>query len=202
MSEKTPCIVQNGQVTLLKDNPDPDCALEEGAVLRIIDDPPPIPEDPSPMPTPALEVKMAKEEHKEAARHHEEPPEEDVHEEIQVPDPSSVADLSQFTELAGDNASLAVIMSLIAVAGGGAAWKFYSQASSQKHEREMARIEKESDSHQSCELRRAELQAKVDALERKISSSIDLDAPSTTDLEKRIKSVERKLRELPKTPKI
>jgi len=117
------------------------------------------------------------------------------HEEVGTPD-AGVADLSQFTALAGDNSGLAVILSLIAVAGGGAAWKFYSQSAAQKHELEMAKLEKGQTDHQACEAKRLELASRLDALERKFSGSIDLDAPSTTDLEKKIKNLERRIREV------
>jgi hypothetical protein len=120
------------------------------------------------------------------------------HEEVGTPD-AGVADLSQFTALAGDNGGLAVILSLIAVVGGGAAWKFYSQSSSQKHELEMAKLEKGQNDHAACEAKRMELSARLDALERKFTGAIDLDAPSTTDLEKKIKNLERRLREVKST---
>ena len=120
------------------------------------------------------------------------------HEEVGTPD-AGVADLSQFTALAGDNSGMAVILSLIAVVGGGAAWKFYSQSSSQKHELEMAKLEKGQADHQACEAKRLELASRLDALERKFSGSIDLDAPSTSDLEKKIKNLERRLREVKST---
>ena len=92
------------------------------------------------------------------------------------------------------------ILSVIAVAGGGAAWKFYSQSSSQKHELEMARLEKGQNSHAACDAKHLEMLGRVDALERKFAGAIDLDAPSTTDLEKKIKNLERRLREI-KTPR-
>ncbi len=120
------------------------------------------------------------------------------HEEVGTPD-AGVADLSQFTALAGDNSGMAVILSLIAVAGGGAAWKFYSQSAAQKHELEMAKLEKGQTDHQACEAKRLELASRLDALERKFSGSIDLDAPSTSDLEKKIKNLERRLREVKST---
>lgn len=120
------------------------------------------------------------------------------HEEVGTPD-AGVADLSQFTALAGDNGGLAVILSLIAVVGGGAAWKFYSQSSSQKHELEMAKLEKGQTDHAACEAKRMELAGRIDALERKFTGAIDLDAPSTTDLEKKIKNLERRLREVKST---
>lgn len=121
------------------------------------------------------------------------------HEEVGTPD-AGVADLSQFSGLAESNGGLALILSIVAVAGGGAAWKFYSQSSSQKHELEMARLEKGQNDHAACETKRQELAARLDALERKFTGAIDLDAPSTTDLDKKVKNLERRLREL-KSPR-
>lgn len=149
------------------------------------------------------EVEAAEEEIEAAEEGVEKPPAKKAktkgfHEEVGTPD-AGVADLSQFTALAGDNGGLAVILSLIAVVGGGAAWKFYSQSSSQKHELEMAKLEKGQNDHQACEAKRLELAGRIDALERKFTGAIDLDAPSTTDLEKKLKNLERRLREVKST---
>ena len=119
----------------------------------------------------------------------------ELHEQVAAPDPG-VADLGQFTALAGENAGVAVILSLVAVVGGGAAWKFYSQHSAQKHELEMAKLEKGQNDHQACEAKRLELANRVDALEKKLTGAIDLDGPSPSDLDKKIKNLERRVREM------
>lgn len=184
------CVVKDGEIASLNENIDFDCDVEEGAVLRI-----------------GFEEPVKKKHRHKEIKHME--PEVEAPQPEQQPEPTATvavpssdgpADLSSLTELAGSNGGIGVIMALIAVAGGGAAWKFYSQHSAQKHEQAMARIEKESSSHQACEAKRIELQAKVDALEGKVSklnSSFDFDAPSTSDLDRRVKTLERKV----KTPR-
>lgn len=141
---------------------------------------------------------MEPDEEKDDAATHEpaHPPKEPAaHEQVAAPDPG-VADLGQFTALAGENAGVAVILSLVAVVGGGAAWKFYSQHSAQKHELEMAKLEKGQNDHQACEAKRQELILRMEALEKKLSGAIDLDGPSSLDLDKKIKTLERRVREM------
>ena len=200
-----------GEGTVPAETPREDEPRQEPSPLE----PPPVEAPPPPKavvsPRPALKVKPMEPEEVEAAAEAveeaeavvtEKPPKsaksKGFHEEVGTPD-AGVADLSQFTALAGDNGGLAVILSLIAVVGGGAAWKFYSQSSSQKHELEMAKLEKGQSDHAACEAKRMELAGRIDALERKFTGAIDLDAPSTTDLEKKIKNLERRLREVKST---
>ena len=198
-----------GEGTVPAETPREDEPRQEPSPLE----PPPVEAPPPPKavvsPRPALKVKPMEPEEVEVATEATEAVEEAVvgekhpksaktkgfHEEVGTPD-AGVADLSQFTALAGDNGGLAVILSLIAVVGGGAAWKFYSQSSSQKHELEMAKLEKGQTDHAACEAKRMELSARLDALERKFTGAIDLDAPSTIDLDKKVKNLERRLREI------
>ena len=55
--------------------------------------------------------------------------------------PPAVADLSGLQNLAGGNSTVMVILALIAVAGGGAGWKFYQKFSEQKHEQALKKLE-------------------------------------------------------------
>lgn len=108
-----------------------------------------------------------------------------------------------------------VAMAVVAVAGGGAAWKFYQQRQKLKHQERMAEIEnerhkneqKQDDSHQKCATERATLLARVAAAEAKAeeiarkleqmkseSGSIGLDGFDPDDLEQRIAKLEKALK--------
>lgn len=73
-----------------------------------------------------------------------------------------VADLAHIPK---DPTMVGVLMAVVAVGGGGTAWKFYNDHSKRKHEQEMARIEKEDNSHKACSAVQATLEAKVAGLE-------------------------------------
>lgn len=73
--------------------------------------------------------------------------------------------LADFSALPKDPTGLGVIMAVVAVAGGGTAWKFYNDHSKRKHEQEMAKIEKGDQNHSQCTTARVALEAKVSALE-------------------------------------
>ena len=56
--------------------------------------------------------------------------------------------LADLAAVPKDPTGLGVIMAVVAVAGGGTAWKFYNDHSKRKHEQEMARIDKNDQNHQ------------------------------------------------------
>lgn len=69
-----------------------------------------------------------------------------------------------------------VLVALIAVAGGGAAWKFYSQFSKNKHEENMEKLRLESEKqknndHAQCDAKHMALSAKVEELSAKLSAA-------------------------------
>lgn len=80
------------------------------------------------------------------------------------------ADLKAILPDAGNTSGLTVVLAGIAVLGGGAAWKFYSTFSKQKHEQTMARIEK--GDHGACEAARAALDAKVNDVSRQLADAL------------------------------
>lgn len=105
-----------------------------------------------------------------------------------------------------------VLLGVVAVAGGGAAWKFYNDYSKRKHEEAMARIEREpqQDNHQKCDAARAaletrlnEAQARLEAanirlesLQQAVSSLQNAPAPKAptfdaSDLEDRLAKLEK-----------
>jgi len=72
-----------------------------------------------------------------------------------------------------------VLLGVVAVAGGGAAWKFYNDYSKRKHEENMARIERapQQDNHQKCDAARAALETRLtDAQTRLEAANIRLEA--------------------------
>jgi hypothetical protein len=69
-----------------------------------------------------------------------------------------------------------VLVALIAVAGGGAAWKFYSQFSKNKHEENMEKLRLESEKqknndHAQCDAKHMALSAKVEEMSAKLSAA-------------------------------
>lgn len=82
------------------------------------------------------------------------------------------ADLRNVLPAASETSGLTVIMAVVAVAGGGAAWKFYNDHSKRKHEQEMARIERGSndDSHKKCDASRAALELRVTDVHAKVEA--------------------------------
>lgn len=94
-----------------------------------------------------------------------------------VPDVKAVVEqavphLADFSQLPKDPSGMGVVMAVVAVAGGGTAWKFYNDYSKRKHEENMARIENDkskSDDHTQCAASRAALELKVAGLESTIS---------------------------------
>lgn len=106
-----------------------------------------------------------------------------------------------------------VLVALIAVAGGGAAWKFYSQFSKNKHEENMEKLriqseQQKNNDHAQCDAKHMALSAKVEELSAKLSAAeekmaqppappeMDLDLGDMNDrlekLEKSLKQVKAK----------
>ena len=77
--------------------------------------------------------------------------------------------------------AVTVMLAMIAVAGGGAGWKFYQSFARQKHEQRMKELEikekkveqqgERDDNHQKCAVERQALEAKVAALEARIAEA-------------------------------
>lgn len=90
------------------------------------------------------------------------------------------SDLSKLIPANGQGGGVTVILGIMAVAGGGAAWKFYSQRSKEKHEQSMKEIELRSTANdqqrQKCDASAAssataikDLGARCDDIARKVS---------------------------------
>jgi hypothetical protein len=90
-----------------------------------------------------------------------------------APDPTTAAnEIQGLVGAAGGNSALALGLAVVAVAGGGAAWKFYSQQTKQSHELKMKELEMKSQtpsqSPPPCILKHGELDAKLTAVEAKL----------------------------------
>ena len=74
---------------------------------------------------------------------------------------------------------ITVMLALVAVGGGGAAWKFYQTFAKQKHEQKMKELELQAetqqkqndDKHEKCAVERVALEAKVSALEARLAEA-------------------------------
>lgn len=93
-----------------------------------------------------------------------------------APDPTTAAgELQGLVGAAGGNSALALGLAVVAVAGGGAAWKFYSQQTKQSHELKMKELEMKSQapsqSPPPCILKHGELDARLAAVEAKADAA-------------------------------
>jgi len=93
-----------------------------------------------------------------------------------APDPTTAAsEIQGLVGAAGGNSALALGLAVVAVAGGGAAWKFYSQQTKQSHELKMKELELKSQtpsqSPPPCILKHGELDARLAAVEAKADAA-------------------------------
>lgn len=124
--------------------------------------------------------------------------------------PAQVADLK--AALPADANIFTVLLGGIAVLGGGAAWKFYSDHSKRKHEAEMARIEKQDSQPGECKghgVMKAELSSvaskveavagKVEALEKRAEEQrLTMGDWDVDDVQERLGKLEKKVKKLRK----
>ena len=122
------------------------------------------------------------------------------------PDPT-LESINQIAQNTGGDSSVSLLLAMMAVVGGGAAWKFYTQYSEQKHEQKMKQLELDAQAAglngaqpppcQAAKVKlEAELQevkAKLEGLDRKLAFTADFDADL---LERRMKKLERKLQDM------
>jgi hypothetical protein len=122
---------------------------------------------------------------------------------VEQPIPQNISDdLTKVVGAAGGNSGLAVILALLAVAGGAAGWKFWTKLSEQKHEQKLKEMELEAQKAglngaqpPPCVVKQAEVDAKIAALEARVGKSerAPLALPDDFDLEemdKRIRKLE------------
>jgi len=122
------------------------------------------------------------------------------------PDPT-VNSINQIAQTTGGDSSLTLMLAMIAVIGGGAAWKFYTQYSEQKHEQKMKQLEMQAQAQGlagaqpppcqaakiKLEAELKEMKAKLEGMDRKLTFLADFDADL---LERRLKKLERKLKDM------
>lgn len=128
--------------------------------------------------------------------------------EAQAPTPDEIVKIAQGT----DGGTVGVVLALVAVLGGGAAWRFYSQHSKQRAEIETKRAEQEhelamrrldleaqhaSASPPPCLAAHAQIEARLSAIESK-SASLTLPAGFDADeMSERIEKIEKALKPKP-----
>ncbi len=119
---------------------------------------------------------------------------------VQQPTPDALS--QDLMKMAKDNAAdptVTIILAVLAVFGGGAAFKFYRQWSEQKHEEKMAKIKIDSKNkdkapgecqavHAKLTAEVADIKSRMGTLENKVSVEADFDGER---LEKRVKKLEK-----------
>lgn len=112
----------------------------------------------------------------------------------------SPQEIGSLIEQAGGG-GLGIAAALIAVAGGGAAFKFYSQFSKNRHEEKMEKMrlesEKQDKEHGKCAAERLSLVAKLDAVSAQLAEMEKkqqaLSLSVGDDLEDRLEALEKKV---------
>jgi uncharacterized protein HemX len=93
---------------------------------------------------------------------------------IAIPSPATAAHEVAGLMPAGGANGITVVLAAIAVLGGGAGWKFYSQWAKQKHEERMAEIERgvrtDDEGKKRCEAHANASQMAVDAVSQRVSA--------------------------------
>ena len=118
-----------------------------------------------------------------------------------APTPESLANIAQQS---GGDSSLAMLLAILAVIGGGAAWKFYSQFSEQKHEQKMKEMELQAKANgmgaaspPPCQTAQAEMKAEIKSLKTKVAGTAALVEDIDLDLyDRKIKKLDKRLKAL------
>ena len=127
--------------------------------------------------------------------------------EVQPSDPITPNSLGQLANSGTSDPTLTLLLALLAVVGGGAAWKFYTQYSEQKHEQKMKQLEMDAKAKglggaqpPPCQAANVKLEAEIkaingrlDKVDQKMSLNADFDADL---LERKVKKMDRRLKDL------
>ena len=111
-------------------------------------------------------------------------------------------EFNALAQTTGSDPTLTIVLAVIAVLGGGTAWKFYRQHSEQKHEQEMQKMKLEAkakgmegQSPGPCQTVHAQLKAEVeemksrlDKVDKKMALNADFDSD---DLERKVRKLEK-----------
>lgn len=106
------------------------------------------------------------------------------------------------TQATGADPTLTIALALLAVVGGGAAWKFYRQYSEQKHEQKMTQMKLEAKAkgmegqppgpcqtvHAQLKAEVEELKSRMEKMDRKLSLNADFDGD---DIERKVRRLEK-----------
>lgn len=148
------------------------------------------------------------------------PPVAPVPQEASIVQPAAPFDLNALVSATGGNGGIAIVLALVAVVGGTAAWKFWTKISEQKHEQAMRRMELQAEAnnkpqqqhpqcvtaHSAFESRIAAVESRIAAAESRVSAvqettSTSLGDFDLDDLEGRIKRLEKQAKAKPRAPK-
>ena len=116
----------------------------------------------------------------------------------------STAELSNIAQQTGGDSNLAMFLAIIAVVGGGAAWKFYSQFAEQKHEQKMKEMELQakaqglgSASPPPCQAAQAEMKAEIKAMKAEMKGTAAmLEDVDFGMYERKLKKLDKRLKQL------
>jgi len=114
--------------------------------------------------------------------------------------PATATDeLSRLMPANGQVGVMTLLFAVVAVLGGGAAWKFYSQRSKEKHEEKLKEMELQASQpqtqHPSCKAENEATQGEL----RKLNESVGSVSTSISDVSQRVATLESKL-ETPELP--
>jgi len=127
--------------------------------------------------------------------------------EVQPSSSVSTESLGQLTQNTGGDSTLTLLLAIIAVVGGGAAWKFYTQYSEQKHDQKMKQMELDAKAqglsgaqpppcqaaNVKLETEIKEIKGRLGKLDQKLALSADFDGDL---LERKVKKLERRLSDI------
>ena len=116
--------------------------------------------------------------------------------------PANLAnDLGALAKNVGGDSTLTIVLAVVAVLGGGTAWKFYRQHSEQKHEQRMEKMKMDAKSQSSkgespgaCQVIHAQLKAEIEAMKGQVGKmdKLALNADFDGDaLERKVKKLEK-----------
>lgn len=127
--------------------------------------------------------------------------------EVEAVTTPTASELGKLAESAGDNPLLALALAVLAVVGGGSAWKLWTKRSEQAHELAMKRLEMEAATMNGtaqpppCQTKQAETDAKLAALEGRVAkaerTSLAMgDDFDPDDIQKRLVLLERAMKRI------
>lgn len=118
----------------------------------------------------------------------------------------TAADLAEISKATGGDSTLTIVLALVAVVGGGAAWKFYSKFSEQKHEQAMKQLDLEAKlkgmgaaQPPPCQAANAKLEADITDIKTRLAGVEKKAATLSADFD--AEDIERTLKKLTKTVK-